>query len=131
MRFISIFTHEPSNRSPTPDEMAKMGKLIEDAIKEGWLLTTEGVSFGSKGVRVHRDAAGKVAITDGPFAGGQRSARGLCVATGRVARGDIEAHAALPRSDRARHVRDLSAVRNAGPVTLAFSRTARTTIAGV
>lgn len=68
MRFISIFTHEPANRSPTPDEMAKMGKLIEDAIKEGWLLTTEGVSFGSKGVRVHRDAAGKVAITDGPFA---------------------------------------------------------------
>jgi hypothetical protein len=68
MRFISIFTHEPVNRSPTPAEMAKMGKLIEDAMKEGWLLSTEGVSFGSHGVRVHRDGAGKVTITDGPFA---------------------------------------------------------------
>jgi hypothetical protein len=48
--------------------MAEMGKLIEDAMREGWLLSTEGVSFGSKGVRVHRDAAGKVSITDGPFA---------------------------------------------------------------
>ena len=67
MRFVSIFTHEPTNRAPTEDEMARMGRLIEDAIKEGWLLSTEGVSFGSKGVRVHRSKAGKVMVTDGPF----------------------------------------------------------------
>ena len=67
MRFISIFTHEPSNRAPTQAEMAAMGKLIEDAMKEGWLLSTEGVSFGAKGVRVHRSAGGKVTVTDGPF----------------------------------------------------------------
>jgi hypothetical protein len=68
MRFISIFTHEPVNRPPTQAEMAAMGKLIEDAMKEGWLLSTEGVSFGSTGVRVHRSADGKVVVTDGPFA---------------------------------------------------------------
>ncbi len=68
MRFISIFTHAPVNRTPAPDEMARMGKLVEDAMKEGWLLSTEGVSFGSKGVRIHRDGAGKITITDGPFA---------------------------------------------------------------
>ena len=68
MRFISIFTHEPINRAPTQGEMAAMGKLIEDAMKEGWLLSTEGVSFGSKGVRVHRSSGGKVTVTDGPFA---------------------------------------------------------------
>lgn len=68
MRFISIFTHEPSNRPPTEAEMAAMGKLIEDAMKEGWLLSTEGVNFGSKGVRVQRTSAGKVSVTDGPFA---------------------------------------------------------------
>lgn len=68
MRFISIFTHEPTNRPPTQAEMAAMGKLIEDAMKEGWLLSTEGVSFGSTGVRVHRSADGKVTVTDGPFA---------------------------------------------------------------
>jgi hypothetical protein len=67
MRFISIFSHEPINRSPTEAEMAAMGKLIESAMKEGWLLATEGVGFGSKGVRVHRSAGGKVSVTDGPF----------------------------------------------------------------
>jgi hypothetical protein len=68
MRFISIFTHEPINRPPTDAEMAAMGKLIQDAMKEGWLISTEGVSFGSTGVRVHRSGAGKVTVTDGPFA---------------------------------------------------------------
>lgn len=68
MRFISIFTHEPVNRGPTEAEMAAMGKLIEEAMRDGWLLSTEGVSFGSTGVRVHRSADGKVTVTDGPFA---------------------------------------------------------------
>ena len=47
--------------------MAAMGKLIEEAMKDGWLLSTEGVSFGSTGVRVHRSTEGKVSVTDGPF----------------------------------------------------------------
>jgi hypothetical protein len=68
MRFISIFTHEPTNRPPTEDEMATMGKLVEQAMKEGWLLATEGVHFGTTGVRVHRSKGGKVTVTDGPFA---------------------------------------------------------------
>jgi hypothetical protein len=67
MRFISIFTHEPVDRAPTEAEMAAMGKLIEDAMKEGWLLSTEGVSFKDQGVRVHKSAKGKVSVTDGPF----------------------------------------------------------------
>jgi hypothetical protein len=67
MRFISIFTHEPVNRAPTQAEMTAMGKLVEEAMKEGWLLATEGVSFGAKGFRVHKSAGGKVTVTDGPF----------------------------------------------------------------
>jgi hypothetical protein len=67
MRFISIFTHAPVNRAPTQAEMAAMGKLIEDAMKEGWLLSTEGVSFGSKGFRVHKSTGGEITVTDGPF----------------------------------------------------------------
>ena len=35
MRFISIFTHEPVNRAPTQAEMAAMGKLVEEAMKQG------------------------------------------------------------------------------------------------
>ena len=48
--------------------MATMGKLIEESMKAGWLIATEGVHFGTTGVRVHRNANGKVTVTDGPFA---------------------------------------------------------------
>ena len=68
MRFISIFTHEPTNRPPTEAEMATMGKLIEDGMKAGWLIATEGVNFGATGVRVHKGTGEKVTVTDGPFA---------------------------------------------------------------
>lgn len=64
MRFISVFTHEPTHRPPTEAEMAAMGKLIEEAMKEGWLISTEGVHFGATGVRVHKNASGKVTVTD-------------------------------------------------------------------
>jgi hypothetical protein len=68
MRFISIFTHEPTNRRPTEAEMAAMGKLIEDGMKAGWLIATEGVQFGQEGVRVSKPERGDILITDGPFA---------------------------------------------------------------
>ena len=68
MRFISIFTHEPTNRPPTEAEMKSMGQLIEEGMKAGWLIATEGVSFGTTGVRLHKSAGGKVIVTDGPFA---------------------------------------------------------------
>src|SRR5215831_18165496 len=68
MRFISIFTHEPIDRPPTEAEMANMGKLIEEAMKAGWLIATEGVHFGTTGVRVHKSVGGKFTVTDGPFA---------------------------------------------------------------
>lgn len=67
MRFLSIFTHEPTNAPPTEAEMASMGKLIEDGMKKGWLIATEGVSFGATGVRLHKSANGDVRVTDGPF----------------------------------------------------------------
>jgi len=68
MRFISIFTHEPNNRPPTEAEMANMGKLIEESMKAGWLIATEGVHFGTTGIRVQKSASGEVRVTDGPFA---------------------------------------------------------------
>ena len=69
MKFISIFTHEAvENRPPTEAEIATMGKLIADGMKAGWLIATEGVSFGAVGVRVHKPRRGKAVVTDGPFA---------------------------------------------------------------
>jgi len=69
MRYISIFTHEKKNDAPpTEAEMAAMGKLIEEGMKSGWLIATEGVSFGQAGVRVHKPERGDIVVTDGPFA---------------------------------------------------------------
>ena len=69
MRYISIFTHEKKNDvPPTEAEMATMGKLIEDGMKAGWLIATEGVHFGQVGVRVHKATGGDLTVTDGPFA---------------------------------------------------------------
>jgi hypothetical protein len=68
MRFISILTHNPTNRLPTEAEMASMHKLIVEGMKAGWLLECEGVTFGTTSVRVHKAASGDVKVTDGPFA---------------------------------------------------------------
>ena len=68
MRFISVFTHESTNRLPTEAEMTSMHKLIVEGMKVGWLIECEGVTFGATGVRAHKAADGKVTVTDGPFA---------------------------------------------------------------
>jgi hypothetical protein len=67
MRFLSIYKHAERNTPPTPEEMAAMGKLIEEAMKAGWLLSTEGCMPTAMGARVRR-SDGKVTVTDGPFA---------------------------------------------------------------
>jgi hypothetical protein len=46
--------------------MAAMGKLIEEGMKAGWLLGTEGCLPSALGARVRRDGAA-VTVTDGPF----------------------------------------------------------------
>jgi hypothetical protein len=68
VKFISIFTHQVTNRQPTREEMDRMEKLIADAMKEGWLLATEGVTFGGVALRIHKPAgSGAITVTDGPF----------------------------------------------------------------
>jgi hypothetical protein len=46
--------------------MAKMGKLVEDGMKAGWLIATEGCLPSALGARV-RATNGKLSVTDGPF----------------------------------------------------------------
>jgi len=43
-----------------------MGKLIEEAMRAGWLLSTEGCLPSARGARV-RLWDGKFIVTDGPF----------------------------------------------------------------
>jgi len=67
MRFLSIYKTIERPTPPSPEEMANMGRLIEEGMQAGWLISTEGCLPTSLGARVRNDA-GKVAVTDGPFA---------------------------------------------------------------
>jgi hypothetical protein len=66
MRFLSIYKHEERTTPPTAAEMETMGKLIEEGMKAGWLLATEGCLPSALGSRVRR-SSGKLSVTDGPF----------------------------------------------------------------
>ena len=66
MKFLSIYKAVERNTSPSQEEMAKMGKLVEEGMKAGWLLATEGCLPTALGARV-RNSNGKVTVTDGPF----------------------------------------------------------------
>ncbi|HUD68495.1 MAG TPA: YciI family protein [Candidatus Sulfotelmatobacter sp.] len=66
MRFLSIYKTAERSTPPTPQEMATMGKLVEEGMKAGWLLATEGCLPTKLGARVRR-ASGKLTVVDGPF----------------------------------------------------------------
>lgn len=67
MKFLCVYKpSKPEGTPPTQEEMIAMGKLIEEGMKSGWLLATEGCLPSAKGARV-RLSAGKLTVTDGPF----------------------------------------------------------------
>jgi hypothetical protein len=66
MRFLSIYKSVERNTPPTQEEMTAMGKLVEEGMKAGWLLSTEGCLPTALGARV-RSSDRKVTVTDGPF----------------------------------------------------------------
>ena len=66
MRFLSIYKHAERTAPPSQEEMAAMGKLVEEGFKAGWLLATEGCLPSKLGARV-RSSGGKLTVTDGPF----------------------------------------------------------------
>ena len=78
MRFLSLYKTPERNTPPTEDEMASMGKLIEQAMKDGWLIATEGCLPSAMGARVRVDN-GKVTVTDGPFAEAKEVVGGFAI----------------------------------------------------
>ena len=66
MRFLSIYKTAETGVPPTTEHVVAMGKLIEESMKAGELIATEGCLPSAKGARVRR-AGGKVTVTDGPF----------------------------------------------------------------
>jgi len=66
MRFLSLYRSRERNAPPAQEEMTRMGKLVDEGMKAGWLLATEGCMPSALGVRVRMDS-GKLSVTDGPF----------------------------------------------------------------
>jgi len=66
MKFLSIYKAPERSTPPSPEEIAAMGKLIEEGMKEGWLLSTEGCLPTALGAQIRR-SDGKITVTDGPF----------------------------------------------------------------
>jgi len=66
MKFLSLYKSAERNTPPSQEEMSRMGKLIEDGFKAGWLVATEGCLPSALGARV-RCSGEKISVTDGPF----------------------------------------------------------------
>ena len=66
MRFLSIYKTVERSTPPSAEEMAVMGKIVEEGMRAGWLLATEGCLPSTLGARVRR-SGGKITVTDGPF----------------------------------------------------------------
>lgn len=64
MKFLSIF--KTVEHHVSREEMTKMGKLVEEGLKAGYLLGTEGCLPSALGARVRRTGE-KVVVMDGPF----------------------------------------------------------------
>ena len=78
MRFLSIFKSPEKNTPPSPQEMARMGKLVEDGMKAGCLVGTEGCLPSALGARV-RVSDGKLKVTDGPFSEAKEVVGGFAI----------------------------------------------------
>lgn len=78
MRFLSVYKTADSDVFPSPEEMARMGKLVEDGMKAGYLLAVEGCMPSATGARV-RLSSGKVSVVDGPFTESKEVIGGLAI----------------------------------------------------
>jgi hypothetical protein len=78
MKYLSVYKTAETSDLPTPEEMATMGKLVEDGMKAGFLLAVEGCMPSTAGARI-RLANGKITVTDGPFTESKEVIGGLAI----------------------------------------------------
>ena len=78
MKFLSIYKTVERGAPPSQEEMERMGKLVEDGMKAGFLLAVEGCMPSVTGARV-RLSSGKVTVTDGPFTESKEVVGGLAI----------------------------------------------------
>jgi hypothetical protein len=78
MRFLSLYKTPETGLPPTEAEMTKMGKVVEEGMKAGFLLGVEGCLPSVAGARV-RLSKGEVTVTDGPFTEAKEVIGGLAI----------------------------------------------------
>jgi hypothetical protein len=66
MRFLSIYRAVERNTPPTAEHIAAMGQLIEESMRAGELIATEGCLPSALGAKV-RLSGYAISVTDGPF----------------------------------------------------------------
>ncbi len=66
MKFLSVYRNKERNTPPSPEEMERMGTLIEEGFKSGKLVATEGCMPTALGALVRIDD-GTITVKDGPF----------------------------------------------------------------
>ena len=77
-RYLSIYKTVETGEPPSQEEMERMGKLVEDGMRAGFLLAVEGCLPSARGARV-RLASGKVSVTDGPFSESKEVVGGFAI----------------------------------------------------
>jgi len=78
MRFLSIYKTTERSVPPSQEEIAKMGKLVEEGMKAGYLLAVEGCMPSVTGARV-RQSNSTITVTDGPFTEAKEVVGGLAI----------------------------------------------------
>jgi hypothetical protein len=78
MKFLSIYKTVERNTPPSVEEMTVMGKLIEEGMKAGTLVATEGCLPTNLGARVRR-SGDKLTVIDGPFTEAKEVVGGLAI----------------------------------------------------
>ena len=78
MKFLSIYKTVERNAPPCAEDMEVMGKLIEEGMKAGWLVATEGCMPTKLGARV-RKSGSDITVTDGPFSESKEVVGGFAI----------------------------------------------------
>jgi hypothetical protein len=67
MKYLSLYTPGQRTGPPSKEYMAEMGKLIEESMKSGELVSTGGLLPISKGGARVRRTGSEISVIDGPF----------------------------------------------------------------
>ena len=67
MKFLLTYQQNPDAKPPTPAQMAAIGAYTKKNLESGVVVLTGGLVRPTRGIQISCDA-GKVSVTDGPFA---------------------------------------------------------------